>query len=243
MDVDEFMKRNHYEILFILRPLTGERLDGIVENYRNMVTENGDIHRFENCGVRQLAYSIKDVRRGYYILMNVECPIDTVEKIEKAFRFDDNVLRFLLIRQKISISALSSLSQKEKKEYSARPSPQKETKDAAIEAKTERREETIMPTAPAETSATEVEVATEGTKEEVEIKREEEELPPAERNEGDPSQEADERTGQEEPSAAEAQEESQTEAAAQTDEQKQTDSPEQEERTQEEQDKQQEDKT
>lgn len=103
------MPKRHYEILFILRPLSEERLDGIVENYRGMITQHGDIHRFENCGLRQFAYAIKDVRRGYYILMNVECPAEILVKMEKTFRADENVLRFLLIRRSHSISEPSPL--------------------------------------------------------------------------------------------------------------------------------------
>ena len=108
----EIMTRKHYEILFILRPIQEERLDNIVENYRATITQDGTIHRFENCGLHQFAYAIQDLRRGYYILMNVECSIAKIEELEKTLRTDENVLRFLLIKRRKSISEPSPLKKR-----------------------------------------------------------------------------------------------------------------------------------
>lgn len=127
------MTRKHYEILFILKPMQEGQLDKVIENYRSMVTHDGDIHRFENCGLRQFAYMIENIRRGYYILMNIECSIETVQKIEKSLRTDESVLRFLLMATKNKVSGTSPLS-KNTQELAISQRNEKEAKKNAAEA-------------------------------------------------------------------------------------------------------------
>jgi len=134
------MTRKYYEILFILRPLQEEQLGKVIENYRSMVTRDGDIHRFENCGLRPFAYMIENIRRGYYILMNIECSVEVVQKIEKALRADENVLRFLLIVTKKRVSGASPLN-KGAQEFTLSRRGEEENKSAelnkSVESKTE----------------------------------------------------------------------------------------------------------
>ena len=88
----------HYEIVFIVHPDQSEQVPGMVERYRTMVTSRkGVIHRLEDWGRRQLAYSIQKVHKAHYVLMNIECDQDTLNELEHAFKFNDAVLRHLVM--------------------------------------------------------------------------------------------------------------------------------------------------
>ena len=89
----------HYEIVFIVHPDQSEQVPAMVERYRAMVTSRGGkIHRLEDWGRRQLAYQIKKVYKAHYVCMNIEIDNETLAELEHAFKFNDAVLRHLIIQ-------------------------------------------------------------------------------------------------------------------------------------------------
>jgi small subunit ribosomal protein S6 len=88
----------HYEIVFLVHPDQSEQVPAMVEKYRGMIeNDGGTIHRHEDWGRRQLAYPITKIHKAHYVLMNVECSQAAREELEDAFRFNDAVLRHLVI--------------------------------------------------------------------------------------------------------------------------------------------------
>ncbi|WP_006786824.1 30S ribosomal protein S6 [Thiorhodospira sibirica] len=89
----------HYEIVFLVHPDQSEQVAAMVERYRSLVEgDGGTIHRLEDWGRRQLAYPIQKLHKAHYVLMNVECGEHALEEMVSAFRFNDAVLRHLVIR-------------------------------------------------------------------------------------------------------------------------------------------------
>lgn len=94
----------HYEIVFLVHPDQSEQVSGMIERYRNMVTSNGgQVHREEDWGRRILAYMINDLHKAHYVLLNIECDSSTLNEIEGHFRFNDSILRHLIVRRKEAI--------------------------------------------------------------------------------------------------------------------------------------------
>ena len=90
----------HYEIVFLVHPDQSEQVPAMVERYRATIEGSaGTIHRLEDWGRRQLAYPINKVHKAHYVLMNVECGAEALAELESAFRFNDAVLRNLIIRR------------------------------------------------------------------------------------------------------------------------------------------------
>ena len=88
----------HYEIVFLVHPDQSEQVPGMIERYSQILTnKGGTIHRLENWGRRQLAYPINKVHKAYYVLMNVECDFAQLEEVTTAFRFNDAVIRHLVV--------------------------------------------------------------------------------------------------------------------------------------------------
>ncbi|RKZ66159.1 MAG: 30S ribosomal protein S6 [Candidatus Parabeggiatoa sp. nov. 3] len=100
----------HYEIVVIVHPDQSEQVPAMIERYKAMVEDKGgQIHRLEDWGRRQLAYPINKIHKAHYVLMNVECPTETLEEFETAFRFNDAVIRHLIMGQKKAITEPSPL--------------------------------------------------------------------------------------------------------------------------------------
>ncbi len=107
----------HYEIVFLVHPDQSEQVPAMVERYRAMVTDrDGQIHRFEDWGRRQLAHSINKLHKAHYVLMNVECDNSALDEILAAFRFSDAVIRHLVIRRDEAITEPSLLAKAEETE-------------------------------------------------------------------------------------------------------------------------------
>jgi small subunit ribosomal protein S6 len=105
----------HYEIVFIVHPDQSEQVPGMVERYRGMVTaKSGHIHRLEDWGRRQLAYPIQKIHKAHYVLMNIECDQETLDELDHAFRFNDAVLRHLVVSMKEAQTAASPMMKEEK---------------------------------------------------------------------------------------------------------------------------------
>lgn len=88
----------HYEIILMIHPDQSEQVPAMIERYRSTIeTAGGKIHRLEDWGRRQLAYPINKVHKAHYVLMNIECPTETMKELESAFRFNDAVIRNLIL--------------------------------------------------------------------------------------------------------------------------------------------------
>lgn len=107
----------HYEIVFLVHPDQSEQVPAMVERYSAIVTDGkGTIHRQEDWGRRQLAYPINKIHKAHYVLMNIECDGDTLEELENTFRFNDAVIRHLVVRRERAITEPSPLSKANEKE-------------------------------------------------------------------------------------------------------------------------------
>lgn len=105
------MSMRHYEVVFLVHPDQSEQVPAMIERYRGMIEgDGGTIHRLEDWGRRQLAYPINKVHKAHYVLMNIECTDAALAEIETAFRFNDAVLRKLVIRENQAITEASPLA-------------------------------------------------------------------------------------------------------------------------------------
>ena len=100
----------HYEVVFLVHPDQSEQVPGMVERYKAMIEGNdGVIHRTEDWGRRQLAYPIKDIHKAHYILFNIEADQKTLDEVESAFRFNDAVLRHMIMSKREPETGISKL--------------------------------------------------------------------------------------------------------------------------------------
>ena len=100
----------HYEIVLLVHPDQSEQVPGMIERYTNLIKQGGGtIHRTEDWGRRQLAYPISKIHKAHYILFNIECNKDVLEEINTAFRFNDAVLRNLIMGCKEAITEESPI--------------------------------------------------------------------------------------------------------------------------------------
>lgn len=91
----------HYEIVFIVHPDQSEQVPAMIERYSSIVTsKGGKVHRVEDWGRRQLAYPIEKAVKAHYVLMNIECGQAEMDELDHAFRFNDAVLRHLVVAMK-----------------------------------------------------------------------------------------------------------------------------------------------
>jgi len=101
----------HYEIVFLVHPDQSEQVPAMVERYQGMVTESGgNVHRTEDWGRRQLAHPINKIHKAHYALMNIECGFAVVEEIKTAFKFNDAVLRHLVIARDEAVAEASPMA-------------------------------------------------------------------------------------------------------------------------------------
>jgi small subunit ribosomal protein S6 len=100
----------HYEVVFMVHPDQSEQVPAMIERYSNMVTQRkGTIHRLEDWGRRQLAYPIDKILKAHYVLMNIECDKETIDELTNAFRFNDAVIRNLVLSVKNPVKEASPL--------------------------------------------------------------------------------------------------------------------------------------
>lgn len=105
----------HYEIIFLVHPDQSEQVSGMIARYRSMIEEEGGhVHRLEDWGRRQLAYPIQKILKAHYVLMNVECSSTVMEELSDLFRFNDAVIRHLIIRRDEAISEASPFAKESK---------------------------------------------------------------------------------------------------------------------------------
>ncbi|SEG71927.1 30S ribosomal protein S6 [Marinobacterium lutimaris] len=107
----------HYEIVFLVHPNQSEQVPAMIERYKALIEgANGQIHRLEDWGRRQMAYPINNVHKAHYVLMNVECGQEELDELANLFRYNDAVLRNMVIRCKEAITELSPIKAAEARE-------------------------------------------------------------------------------------------------------------------------------
>jgi small subunit ribosomal protein S6 len=100
----------HYEIVFLVHPDQSEQVPAMIERYSGIVTQKqGKIHRVEDWGRRQLAYPIDKILKAHYVLMNIECDKETLDELSNAFRYNDAVIRNLVLNVKKAVKEPSPL--------------------------------------------------------------------------------------------------------------------------------------
>ncbi len=101
----------HYEIVFLVHPDQSEQVPAMVERYQGMVTESGgQVHRSEDWGRRQLAHPINKIHKAHYALLNVECDFPVIRELKSAFKFNDAVLRHLVIKRDEAVTEASPMA-------------------------------------------------------------------------------------------------------------------------------------
>ena len=101
----------HYEIVFMVHPDQSEQVPAMIQRYTDMITAaNGTIHRLEDWGRRQLAYPINKLHKAHYVLMNIEAPQEVIDELETSFRYNDVVLRNLIMRTKDAVTEASPMA-------------------------------------------------------------------------------------------------------------------------------------
>ena len=108
----------HYEIVFLVHPDQSEQVPSMLERYQSLVESNGGkVHRSEDWGRLQLAYTIDKLHKAHYLMLNIECDAATLEELEGIFRFNDAILRYLTVRRSEAVTEPSiMLKRKEEKD-------------------------------------------------------------------------------------------------------------------------------
>ena len=105
----------HYEIVFIVHPDQSEQVPAMVERYKALIaSKNGRIHRLEDWGRLQLAYTIQKMHKAHYVLMNIEIDQETLDELEHGFRFNDAILRHLTLVRDEAVTSPSPMMKGEK---------------------------------------------------------------------------------------------------------------------------------
>jgi small subunit ribosomal protein S6 len=130
------MLMRHYEVTLIVHPDQSSQVTTMIEKYKELITSGGGIvHRSEDWGRKHLAYPINKIYKAHYLMMNVECDQETLDKLNYNFRFNDAVIRNLIISKSEAITSPSIMlegNEKDKDKDAAKVKPKTETK---VEAK------------------------------------------------------------------------------------------------------------
>ena len=104
----------HYEIVFLVHPDQSEQVPGMIERYKGAIENSGgQVHRLEDWGRRQLAYPVEEIHKAHYVLMNIECGQQALDELTTNFRYNDAVLRNMVIRRDNAITEESSIMKAE----------------------------------------------------------------------------------------------------------------------------------
>lgn len=131
----------HYEVIVLIHPDQSEQVSSMVERYTTQIKESGGaIHRLEDWGRRQLAYPIDNLHKAHYILLNIECDQAALDELTTAFKFNDAVIRNLVIKRKSAITE-ESIMLKRSNEERTRPPQRERTRSEESAAESSRSEE------------------------------------------------------------------------------------------------------
>ena len=107
----------HYEVVFLVHPDQSDQVPGMTDRYRGLIERGGGtVHRLEDWGRRQLVYPIAKIHKAHYVMMNIEVGAEVLEELESAFKFNDAVLRNLIIRRKQAVVGNSKIYEEELKD-------------------------------------------------------------------------------------------------------------------------------
>ena len=126
----------HYEIVFMVHPDQSEQVGGMIERYTKMIKDSGGlVHRLEDWGRRQLAYPINKVHKAHYVLMNVECGNEVLTELTAIFRYNDAIIRNLVIKKDAAVTEMSHIqkSENENRERKARATARVRSEESAEE--------------------------------------------------------------------------------------------------------------
>jgi small subunit ribosomal protein S6 len=101
----------HYEIVFMVHPDQSEQVPGMIQRYTDLINAaEGKVHRLEDWGRRQLAYPINKLHKAHYVLLNIEAPQTVIDELETAFRYNDVVIRNMIMRTKTAVTEASAMA-------------------------------------------------------------------------------------------------------------------------------------
>ena len=127
----------HYEVVFLVHPDQSEQVPGMIERYTQLMADSGgQIHRLEDWGRRQLAYPINKIHKAHYVLLNIECNGEALEELTTLFRFNDAVIRNLVIKTKAPVTEETFIlkGEREGKERKQRAEQKRKMEDDAAAA-------------------------------------------------------------------------------------------------------------
>jgi len=128
----------HYEIVFMVHPDQSEQVSGMIQRYTDLINAaEGKIHRLEDWGRRQLAYPINKLHKAHYVLMNIEAPQSVIDELETSFRYNDVVIRNMIMRTKDAVTEASPMAAAKDDRRDDRREVKKDVAPAPVEAKTE----------------------------------------------------------------------------------------------------------
>ncbi len=126
----------HYEIVFMVHPDQSEQVGGMIERYTKMIKDaGGAVHRLEDWGRRQLSYPINKIHKAHYVLMNIECGQEVLDEVTSIFRYNDAIIRNLVIKRDEAVTEMSHIqkSENENRERKARASHRVRSEEASEE--------------------------------------------------------------------------------------------------------------
>ncbi len=125
----------HYEIVFMVHPDQSEQVTGIIQRYTDLINAaEGKIHRLEDWGRRQLAYPINKLHKAHYVLMNIQAPQSIIDELETSFRYNDVIIRNMIMRTKDAVTAVSPMAVTKDDRRDDRREVKKEVAAAQVEA-------------------------------------------------------------------------------------------------------------
>ena len=128
----------HYEIVFMVHPDQSEQVTGMIQRYTDLINAaEGKIHRLEDWGRRQLAYPINKLHKAHYVLMNIEAPQSVIDELETSFRYNDVVIRNMIMRTKDAVTEASPMAAAKDDRRDDRREVKKDVAPAPAEGKTE----------------------------------------------------------------------------------------------------------
>lgn len=148
----------HYEIVFMVHPDQSEQVPGMIERYSSTIQKDGgQVHRLEDWGRRQLAYPINKIHKAHYVLMNVEASNDAMDELTTTFRYNDAVIRNLVIRRNEPVTDESFImkAEKENRERKSRYEERQAAEAAKADAEPAKAEESAAETPAEEAPAAE----------------------------------------------------------------------------------------
>jgi len=134
----------HYEIVFLVHPDQSDQTQSVLNKFSSIVTESGGkVHRLENIGSRKLAYPIHDQYKATYALLNIECKEEAISEIQSSFKFNDSIIRSLVLsknKAEADLSTLSKQTEEDEIEYSKENNKTRESESKPLSAATKEEE-------------------------------------------------------------------------------------------------------